>query len=48
MLLVFALTVSYSVICPLITPFGLFYFLIKHAVDRYNICPAPSPQSASV
>ena len=37
MLLVFALTVSYSVICPLITPFGLFYFLIKHAVDRYNI-----------
>ena len=37
MLLVFALTVSYAVICPLITPFGLFYFLMKHAVDRYNI-----------
>ena len=37
MLLVFAVTVSYSVICPLITPFGLSYFLIKHAVDRYNI-----------
>jgi len=37
MLLVFALTVSYSVICPLITPFGLFYFVIKHCVDRYNI-----------
>ena len=34
MLLVFALTVSYSVICPLITPFGLFYFIIKHGVDR--------------
>ena len=37
MLLVFALTVSYSVICPLITPFGLFYFIIKHGVDRYEI-----------
>ena len=34
MLLVFALTVSYAVICPLITPFGLFYFIIKHGVDR--------------
>ena len=37
MLLVFALTVSYSVICPLITPFGLSYFIIKHGVDRYNL-----------
>merc|ERR1719195_1830621 len=37
MLLVFALTVSYAVICPLITPFGLFYFIMKHGVDRYNI-----------
>ena len=36
-LLVFALTVSYSVICPLITPFGLFYLIMKHGVDRYNI-----------
>lgn len=36
-LLVFALTVSYSVICPLITPFGLFYMIMKHGVDRYNI-----------
>ena len=37
MLLIFALTVSYSVICPLITPFGLFYMVMKHGVDRYNI-----------
>jgi len=37
MLLIFALTVSYSVICPLITPFGLFYLIMKHGVDRYNI-----------
>jgi len=37
MLLIFALTVSYSVICPLITPFGLFYMIMKHGTDRYNI-----------
>jgi len=37
MLLVFALTMSFSVICPLITPFGLFYMIMKHGVDRYNI-----------
>jgi len=37
MLLIFALTVSYSVICPLITPFGLFYIIMKHGTDRYNI-----------
>ena len=37
MLLIFALTASYSVICPLITPFGLFYMIMKHGVDRYNI-----------
>eukprot|EP00092_Neocalanus_flemingeri_P037163 GFUD01040453.1.p1 GENE.GFUD01040453.1~~GFUD01040453.1.p1 ORF type:complete len:810 (+),score=66.89 GFUD01040453.1:227-2656(+) len=37
MLLIFALTVSYSVICPLITPFGLLYMIMKHGVDRYNI-----------
>merc|ERR1711962_45580 len=37
LLLIFALTVSYSVICPLITPFGLFYMIMKHGVDRYNI-----------
>ena len=28
---------QYSVICPLITPFGLFYMIMKHGVDRYNI-----------
>jgi len=37
LLLIFALTVSYSVICPLIAPFGLFYMIMKHGVDRYNI-----------
>merc|ERR1719189_2424952 len=37
MLLIFALTAAYAVICPIITPFGLFYLLMKHGVDRYNL-----------
>ena len=37
MLLIFALTTTYSVICPLIAPFGLLYLFMKHLVDRYNI-----------
>merc|ERR1712241_18253 len=37
MLLIFALTAAYAVICPLITPFGLFYLVMKHGVDRYNL-----------
>ena len=37
MLLIFALTVAYGVVCPLITPFGLFYLIMKHGVDRYNL-----------
>ena len=37
MLLIFALTATYCVVCPLIAPFGLFYMVMKHLVDRYNI-----------
>jgi hypothetical protein len=37
MLLIFALSVAYGVVCPLITPFGLFYLIMKHGVDRYNL-----------
>ncbi|KAK6183528.1 hypothetical protein SNE40_010997 [Patella caerulea] len=37
MLCVFAITVSYSILCPLIVPFGLVYMIFKHIVDRYNI-----------
>ena len=36
MLLIFALTSAYAVVCPLITPFGLFYLVMKHLVDRYS------------
>ncbi|KAK7863628.1 hypothetical protein R5R35_006165 [Gryllus longicercus] len=37
MLLIFAMTVVYSLSCPLITPFGVLYMLLKHSVDRYNL-----------
>lgn len=37
MLTVFTITLSFSVVCPLIVPFGLFYFIMKHIIDRYNI-----------
>jgi hypothetical protein len=36
-LTVFTIVLSYSVVCPLIAPFGLFYMILKHIVDRYNI-----------
>ena len=32
-LLVFTMTTVYSLACPLITPFGLLYLLIKHLVS---------------
>ncbi|XP_014214985.1 CSC1-like protein 2 isoform X2 [Copidosoma floridanum] len=43
MLLVFTTTTMYSLACPIITPFGLIYFLIKHVVDRHNLCFAYGP-----
>ncbi|KAG7159503.1 calcium permeable stress-gated cation channel 1-like isoform X2 [Homarus americanus] len=43
MLLNFALTIIYSVSCPLITPFGTLYMVFKHLVDKYNIYFAYGP-----
>ncbi|KAG0717493.1 CSC1-like protein 2 [Chionoecetes opilio] len=37
MMLIFAMTIIYSVSCPLITPFGTLYMVFKHLVDKYNI-----------
>ncbi|XP_046401066.1 calcium permeable stress-gated cation channel 1 isoform X1 [Ischnura elegans] len=37
MLLIFAMTIMYSLSCPLITPFGLLYMVMKHFVDKHNI-----------
>ena len=37
MMLIFAMVVMFSMSCPLITPFGLLYFVLKHLVDRHNL-----------
>ena len=31
---IFSITMAYSLSCPLITPFGLLYAVMKHFVDR--------------
>ena len=36
-MMLLCMIVTYSVACPLITPFGLLYFVVKHCVDRYNL-----------
>ncbi|CAB1424512.1 unnamed protein product [Pleuronectes platessa] len=36
-LCVFTVVVAYSIICPIITPFGLLYMLLKHMVDKHNL-----------
>ncbi|XP_048246055.1 CSC1-like protein 2 isoform X2 [Haliotis rufescens] len=43
MLCIFAITIAYSIPCPLVTPFGLVYLSFKHLVDRYNIYFAYKP-----
>ncbi|KAK0092006.1 hypothetical protein PV326_002385 [Microctonus aethiopoides] len=43
LLLVFTMTTVYSLPCPLITPFGVLYMLVKHSVDRHNLCFAYGP-----
>ncbi|XP_076068118.1 transmembrane protein 63 isoform X3 [Oratosquilla oratoria] len=47
MLLIFAITMIYSVSCPLVTPFGLLYMIFKHLVDKYNIFFAYGPSKIS-
>jgi len=37
MMLIFAMVVMFSISCPLITPFGCLYFILKHLVDRHNL-----------
>uniref|UniRef100_A0A8C5EMF4 Transmembrane protein 63C n=1 Tax=Gouania willdenowi TaxID=441366 RepID=A0A8C5EMF4_GOUWI len=40
---IFAVCMTYSITCPIITPFGLLYVILKHMVDRYNIYYAYVP-----
>ena len=37
MMLLFAMVVMFSLSCPLITPFGLLYFILKYMVDKHNL-----------
>ncbi|XP_071335090.1 CSC1-like protein 1 isoform X2 [Trachinotus anak] len=36
-LCVFTVIMAYSIICPMIVPFGLLYMLLKHLVDKHNL-----------
>uniref|UniRef100_A0A674NSF7 Transmembrane protein 63C n=1 Tax=Takifugu rubripes TaxID=31033 RepID=A0A674NSF7_TAKRU len=44
---IFAVSVTYSITCPIITPFGLLYVILKHMVDRYNMYYAYVPTKLS-
>ncbi|XP_065834492.1 CSC1-like protein 1 [Oscarella lobularis] len=49
---IFSVTVTFSIVCPLIVPFGILYFLMKYWVDKYNLYfvfePAPFHGSTSI
>ncbi|XP_034018309.1 CSC1-like protein 1 [Thalassophryne amazonica] len=36
-LCVFTVIMAYSIICPIIVPFGLLYIILKHLVDKHNL-----------
>lgn len=42
-LAVFSITMVYSLACPLIAPFGLIYFCLKHVGDKHNLYFAYGP-----
>ncbi|KAI1895532.1 hypothetical protein AGOR_G00107220 [Albula goreensis] len=44
---IFAVSMTYSITCPIIVPFGLVYLVLKHMVDRYNIYYAYVPTKLS-
>ncbi|MBN3314533.1 CSC1 protein, partial [Atractosteus spatula] len=44
---IFAVSMTYSITCPIIVPFGLLYMVLKHLVDRYNIYYAYVPTKLS-
>ncbi|XP_070705416.1 CSC1-like protein 1 [Pempheris klunzingeri] len=44
-LCVLTVIMAYSIICPIIVPFGLLYMLLKHMVDKYNLYFAYLPAS---
>lgn len=45
-LCVFTVIMAYSIICPIIVPFGLLYLLLKHLVDKHNLYFAYLPAAS--
>ncbi|XP_037952355.1 calcium permeable stress-gated cation channel 1 [Teleopsis dalmanni] len=43
--LVFTISIVYSVFCPLIMPFAMIYICLKHFVDRHNLYFAYGPSN---
>ncbi|XP_075875004.1 mechanosensitive cation channel TMEM63B-like [Nelusetta ayraudi] len=43
MMCIFTVVMTYSIVCPIIAPFGLMYMLLKHLADRYNMYYAYLP-----
>lgn len=46
-LAIFSITMVYSLACPLISPFGLVYFMFKHIGDKHNLYFAYGPSDMS-
>ncbi|CAG4953895.1 unnamed protein product [Colias eurytheme] len=46
-LAIFSITIVYSLACPLISPFGLIYFILKHIGDKHNLYFAYGPSDMS-
>ncbi|XP_062863115.1 calcium permeable stress-gated cation channel 1 [Trichomycterus rosablanca] len=44
---ILSVSMTYSITCPIIAPFGLLYLILKHMVDRYNIYYAYIPTKLS-
>ena len=47
MMLIFAMVVMFSLSCPLITPFGLLYFILKYMVDKHNLAFVYAPSKVN-
>ena len=47
LLMILCMIVVYSMLCPLITPFGVLYFIIKHYTDRQNLIYGYKPSKIS-
>lgn len=45
-LCVFTVIMAYSIICPMIVPFGLLYMILKHLVDKHNLYFAYLPAAS--